>query len=139
MNAPVIILSVILGLTYRSVVGTGDHGNLGLSNETKFRGISSRWLDELEESYKFGFSRQFRDLKHPNMSTVPNYNHPRRVKGECRNVTFLSIKQKKRIVNKYGWDFFLNSTIHEMLDNPRARLFEYDDLSGEFEDYRFAR
>ncbi|CAG7824652.1 unnamed protein product [Allacma fusca] len=36
-------------------------------------------------------------------------------------------------------DQFLNSTIHEMLDNPRARLFNEENHWGEIEDYYFLR
>ncbi|CAG7785665.1 unnamed protein product [Allacma fusca] len=47
--------------------------------------------------------------------------------------------QNRRLVDQFGYPSVLNSTIQEMLDNPRARLFEFEEHWGEFEDYRFLR
>ncbi|CAG7732421.1 unnamed protein product [Allacma fusca] len=42
-------------------------------------------------------------------------------------------------MGRFGYESALNSTIHEMMDNPRARLFQFEDHWGEYEDYHFQR
>ncbi|CAG7727888.1 unnamed protein product, partial [Allacma fusca] len=105
--------------------------------ESKILRISPHWLNELQNSYKTGFANQFISIQHRNLSTVINYNNRRNYKTSCQNVTFLSVEQNKRLIHDYGYESVLNSTIHEMLDNPRARLFNEEDHSGNMENYHF--
>ncbi|CAG7721551.1 unnamed protein product [Allacma fusca] len=119
------------------VIPSGEQG-LGSRNDTKFwiMSISPIWLKELENTYKSGFPKNFGFTIHRNMSNVPNHNVPSGGGSTCQNVTFLSVEQNRRLVNKYGWNSVFNSTTQEMLRNPRARLYSYQ---GDTEDYRFLR
>ncbi|CAG7734383.1 unnamed protein product, partial [Allacma fusca] len=139
MNLLVILIFVHFNKFDATILPNGDQGMRPL-NETKFRVMtfSGIWLTELEDTYKSGFPKNFGFSKYRNMSTVPNHNVPNGDGSNCQNVTFLSVEQNRRLVNKYGWDSVFNSTTQEMLNNPRARLFRYKHY-GETEDYRFLR
>ncbi|CAG7728261.1 unnamed protein product, partial [Allacma fusca] len=107
----------------------------GLPNDNEILRFSPAWLNELEESYRIGFAKQFRSIQYRNRSTPINPNIPASQESWCRNVSFLSVEQNKRLIHKYGYNSVLNSTINEMLENPRAWLFDQEDHSGNMEDY----
>ncbi|CAG7817962.1 unnamed protein product, partial [Allacma fusca] len=97
-----------------SLIGKETQGNLERLLQKKSSGlrISPIWLNELEQSYQIAFEHQF---------------------------GLLNFDQNKRLIDQFGYTFVLNSTIREMLDNPRARLFQFQDHWGEWEDYNFSR
>ncbi|CAG7826459.1 unnamed protein product, partial [Allacma fusca] len=83
----------------KCVVGTEPKIHLELFSQHRTEGISYLWLIDLEKTYEIGFSHQFKHL---------------------------NIEQNRRLIAEFGYESVLNSTIHEMLDNPRARLFEFE-------------
>ncbi|CAG7815237.1 unnamed protein product, partial [Allacma fusca] len=108
-------------------------------SDNEFGGISPPWLNDLEETYELAFPHQFGVLKFANNLTVPNHNVPSDAKSTCQNVSVVSFDQSRRLINHFGYESALNSTIHAMLDHPRARLFEFEGHWGEYEDYRFPK
>ncbi|CAG7786562.1 unnamed protein product [Allacma fusca] len=139
MRIFLLLYFVLFNKLNATILSNGDQG-LGSRNDTEFRvmTISPVWLKELEDTYKSGFPKNFGFTKHRNISTVPNHNVPSGDGSTCQNVTFFSVEQNRRLVNRYGWDSVWNSTTKEMINNPRARLFRYK-YHGEMEDYRFLR
>ncbi|CAG7730869.1 unnamed protein product [Allacma fusca] len=139
MKILALLFFVIFNKLSATVLLNGDQG-FRARNDAKFRvmTISLIWLKELEDTYKSGFPKNFGATKFRNLSTVPNHNVPSGDASTCQNVTFFSVEQNRRLINKYGWDFVFNATTREMLDNPRARLFRYK-YHDEMEDYHFLR
>ncbi|CAG7733600.1 unnamed protein product [Allacma fusca] len=74
--------------------------------------ISQPWLIDLEKSYELAFAHQF---------------------------GFLNFEQNRRLIDTFGYASALNSTIQEMLVNPRARLYQFANHWGEIEEYHFLR
>ncbi|CAG7719963.1 unnamed protein product, partial [Allacma fusca] len=97
-----------------SLIGKEVQGHLKplIQKKSRVLRISPIWLNELEQSYQIAFEHQF---------------------------GLLNFDQNKRLIDQFGYNFVLNSTISEMLDNPRARLFQFQDHWGEWEDYHFSR
>ncbi|CAG7826598.1 unnamed protein product [Allacma fusca] len=112
MNTVFILLWVAFSQAFRTVAGNKNQeysGSQFIENRKLLR-ISIYWLNELEETYKIGFPKQFG-----------------------------SVNQNIRLIDHYGYDYVLNLAINEMVENPRARLFEFGDHSGDTENYHFTR
>ncbi|CAG7723163.1 unnamed protein product, partial [Allacma fusca] len=135
-------ISPFLSSNNNSVVGEDHRPNLVLPIErdpTVLR-FSPLWLTDLENSYEFGFAHQFGHQLYRNDSdVVPNHNSPREAMNKCQNVSIMSFDQNRRLIQHFGYKSTLNSTIQEMLNNPRAMLFQFPEHWGETEDYHFLR
>ncbi|CAG7825527.1 unnamed protein product [Allacma fusca] len=128
MNTIFILLWAAFSQAFRAVADNKNQeysGSKFMENPELWR-ISSLWLNELEETYKIGFPKKFGLMRHRNLSTVPNHNSALDEDRTCQNVSFRSVKQNIRLIHNYGYDYVLHAAIDEMLETPRARLFEND-------------
>ncbi|CAG7823414.1 unnamed protein product [Allacma fusca] len=141
MNTVFILFWAAFSQAFRAVTGkeNQEYSRTQFLENFELLRMSTIWLNELEETYKIAFPKQFGLMRHRNLSTVPNHNSALDEDRTCQNVSFRSVKQNIRLFHNYGYDYVLNAAIFEMVENPRARLFELEDHSGDFEDYHFSR
>ncbi|CAG7719964.1 unnamed protein product, partial [Allacma fusca] len=109
-----------------SLIGKEVQGHLKplIQKKSRVLRISPIWLNELEQSYQIAFEHQFGLLKRVHNQTL----------GTSSVSRFYLLKSQSytRLANEININ-------RKMLDNPRARLFQFQDHWGEWEDYHFSR
>ncbi|CAG7823413.1 unnamed protein product [Allacma fusca] len=113
MNTVFILFWAAFSQAFRAVTGkeNQEYSRTQFLENFELLRMSTIWLNELEETYKIAFPKQFGLMRHRNLSTVPNHNSALDEDRTCQNVSFRSVKQNIRLFHNYGYDYVLNAAI----------------------------